>query len=255
MGYSELVAKGRKLVRDLHKSKFNLGDLAAQVEVGLDKFAEDIGINPTSLARYRSVASAIPEDARDDTISFSLYEEALSGRTSEEAVAEIERLKAKFGDALTLDRARIEWGKRPTRSPRTGTREEQVDTVKQLLSNPDVADRVLGDMEVAAHVVQAQERVEAEQREHAERTSRSKTPNLHHSHTVITVASRLGNSAALVAQSLDDLRDEELSDQEREMLRNRAEKLEVAVGYLTEFLSSGNVEFEDQLAALLDGGS
>ncbi|MEV8023031.1 DUF6192 family protein [Streptomyces sp. NPDC086554] len=81
--YSELVSDGTELVERARALQFELGDLALDVEplnAGqvpdpslLGKFAEAVGIQPASLARYRRVAAAWPQDKRDARTSWSVH--------------------------------------------------------------------------------------------------------------------------------------------------------------------------------------
>ncbi|MET9360098.1 DUF6192 family protein [Streptomyces sp. NPDC006632] len=81
--YFELVGQGTELVNRARAIQFELGDLALDVEpLGegrvqepslLGELAKAVGMRPASLARYRRVAAAWPQDKRNTCASWSVH--------------------------------------------------------------------------------------------------------------------------------------------------------------------------------------
>ena len=80
------VAEGRRLVTDLDRSKFALGDLAIRVAgpspgrgqrdgsyALLAQFAEAIGVSGESLSSYRAVSTAWPDETRIEGATWTLH--------------------------------------------------------------------------------------------------------------------------------------------------------------------------------------
>lgn len=146
--YDQLVKEGREVIASLTRNKWLLGDLAIEAvpastsgshdgnEERLRTYAEDIGEKPETLRQYRRVAAAWPSGRRLPDVSWSVHQE-LAGQE--------DRFKRIY-PGLTVDEARRMRGAEPTRhSPPPRTTQEKVESVREALSDPDVAASVAAD--------------------------------------------------------------------------------------------------------------
>lgn len=116
------------------------------------------------------------------------------------------------------------------------------DTMRSLVGNEQFRDAFLD--------TYAQEA--AQERETQKQAQRTRAPGLTRAHTVASATTDLNRFAAGVGQVLEDLKNEDLSDDHRKQLLARLEQLKNAIGWLEDFLRNGTRSFERELADLLE---
>lgn len=94
---------------------------------------------------------------------------------------------------------------------------------------------------------------EAEGRE--KQGQRSRAPGLVRERAVLTAASKFDSAAFALRQGLDALRDEELTDEDRERLTTHLKKVEQVLGLVQTAVESSDSKFDEQLTALLAEGA
>lgn len=148
--WNDLVARGRNARERLGQAKWELGDLADEVETSynggqLQVYADEIELEYNTLRGYRYVSRAWPSDLRRSKAPWSVYE-MLAGREDRyEILAE--------RDHWTVDAMRERLNKRQTRYPLDDPDEaqyrlrnlepaERAELVRETLNDPEVAESV-----------------------------------------------------------------------------------------------------------------
>lgn len=250
-----LVARGRELVTNIGKFKWELGDLAREVDdEDLGEFAVAVNTSATILARYKKVASFWPSSYRDPQVAFSVYEELLrwSGADPKKAQAEYDRLK-KVGVRLAVDDIRMAHGKTPTRPP-TGAK-GRAEYVKRLADDPDVRRELARDGAFATSFAQEREKVSRQMRETEKQSQRHRAPDLVREYAVVDATTQLNNIKHRIGRVIDTLKDEDLTEQQRKDLLGRASEVADAAALLQDFLGNSAANFEEQVALLLAEGN
>lgn len=149
--WNDLVARGRNARERLGQAKWELGDLADEVETTynggqLQTYANEIDVEYDTLRRYRHVSAAfVPHSTFREKASWSVYK-MLAGREDRyEILAE--------RDHWTVDAMRERLNKRQTRYPLDDPDEaqyrlrnlepaERAELVRETLNDPEVAESV-----------------------------------------------------------------------------------------------------------------
>jgi hypothetical protein len=148
--WNELVQRGRSAKERLGQAKFDLGDLADEVDTSwgggqLQKYADEIEIEYKTLCDYRTVARAWGSSERSEKAPWSVYQ-MLTGRDDRhEILAEQER--------WTVAQMRARLNKRQNyysqddhgeaaRRARDLPAEERAALVREALNDPEVAEQV-----------------------------------------------------------------------------------------------------------------
>ena len=106
--YNTLVKQGRKLVTIHSNCQWDLGDLAAKVErTQLYAFADDIGINYSTLCVYRMVCIKFPPERRSKfNVSYSFFSLLASQPDADKLLQKVADKKLKWSEAKALVHAR-----------------------------------------------------------------------------------------------------------------------------------------------------
>lgn len=293
--WKELVAEGRRLVAQEGDRKWQWGDLALEVEpVGdvrggshgrldrLHKWAEEIGFFETglpfdSLRQYRHVAHHWPSDKRRSDVSWSVHR-ALSAMEDRFTVVQS---RPKW----TMDEAKTVAGRTFTRpvAPVEESREEQIERVRELVSDPEVARAVMKDAQVrhvvdearpaedradqarrlirdpavARHVVQdntarsAMAKAAKEMEDAAEERQRKRAPGLVGMSDFYAATGELSRMRQAGMKSLDAMRKLDLSEDQRESLKDDHSRVRLVSEWIDSYLDSGDHSFDKELDALL----
>jgi hypothetical protein len=172
--HAQLVAEGKRLVAAEGDAKWQLGDLALEVtEHGtgeLKEFADEIGIDPGTLAQYRRIAAEWPDRRARRSAAWSVYA-ALAPYQDAEKI--LDRL-VRAGKA-TVDEARKAVGARPTNNPSApSSTTEKTAAAKALLADPAVQRAIVADGPLRVELNQAA-------RVHHEQTAANATRKLRES--------------------------------------------------------------------------
>lgn len=253
--WNALVARGRELVRNIGKFKWDLGDLVREVaDEDLEAFAVEVNTTATILARYKKVAAFWPSSYRDATVAFSVYEELMrwSGNHPREAQREYDRLRSE-GIRLSVDDIRMAHGKTPTRPP-TGAR-GRAEYVKRLAEDPDVRRELARDGAFSASFAQDRDAVSKEMEKEAKQSQRHRAGGLVQEHAVVSALTQMNAIKHRIGQVIDTLKDEDLTEQQRKDLSGRASDVADAATLLQDFLGNSDANFEEQVALLLAEGN
>jgi len=279
--WDELVAEGRKLVRQEGDLKWQLGDLSVEVEPfgqasvrtgshgRLQKYAEEIGMEFETLDQYRKVAAAWPGGTRVPPASWSAHRELM---WEENRVELIQGVKSK-------NDARRALGKEPDRA----TPARRVAQARDLLADPQVAAEVMADPQVrhavdearpsedrveqarrlirdpvvARHVVQdnrarsAMARAAKEMEDEAGDRQRERAPGLVNLSDFYQATGELSRARQALTKALDAMRRVDLTDDERESLKEDAGRARLVLEWIGSYLESGDRSFAKELDALL----
>lgn len=171
--YEELVAEGQAIVLAQSRSNWELGDLAVEVVGeagssedndgrggGLKAYAEDIGVEYESLAKYRQVSTAFPKlDPRPTSVPWTCYRMCYKADDRDKLIASF---AAKFdgmkgpGSKPTTRNFQQHIGKQRTREY---TRENAKETAAQSLGDlkprdqAEVVTPIVAQPEVAKEIV------------------------------------------------------------------------------------------------------
>lgn len=151
----------------LDKAQWELGDLALEVEpIGRDgvnngsaerlrRYAEEVGVEFEALRRYRHTAHNWSPETRVAGVPWSVHRELEAEPQRKRILQGLVTKADKQGVRLTVDFARRERGKVPTRRNDPGERAEQV---REALSDPEVVEQVARDPEARKAVTNARHR-------------------------------------------------------------------------------------------------
>lgn len=257
--WRQVVADGKRLVKQEGNAKWELGDLALEVApIGdsgvnsgvlatLDEFAGDIGIAPGTLRQYRSVASAFPKHR--NLASWYVYVEMAPLDNRLDLIQSPPRNK----DRWTVEDVRHYRDKRPQNRPVPPRQtEEKVAQVKEFLSDPQVAKAALADSQVRSAISRAH--VEAADEFVAQRdASRPEVRSARSSSDVAEVRVKLNDARYLLNQSLATLREWNLSEEDREAILGKVNEIRLSLDWLVSYVESGNESFDKELEKLLGG--
>lgn len=250
-----LVSRGRELVRNIGKFKWELGDLVREVDDrNLAKFAVEVNTTATILTRYKRVAAFWPDTYRDPAVAFSVYEELMrwSDYDQRTAQSEFTRLR-KIGVRLTVDEIRVAQGKTPTRAP-TSTK-GRADYAKRLMNDPAVRREIAKDASLAAQIAQDREEEAKRIRCAIKSDQRNRARGLIEEHAVATAITEMNAIKHRIGKVIDALKDEDLTENNRTLLSGRASEIADAVSLLQDFLGNSDTDFEQGLALLLAEGN
>lgn len=144
--WNALVRDGKRAVAREQDAKWELGDLALEVEPKaksgertgslerLEKYANEIGLEREALAAYRTVAAAWPASTRVPAASWSAHRELASQPDRAKYLRGLAKRKPPEGyGAWTVNAIREDRGKRPQRNGGLlGTRERAQRVVEEL---------------------------------------------------------------------------------------------------------------------------
>lgn len=250
-----LVAQGRELVRNIGKFKWDLGDLAAQIDdEDLPAFADEVHTSATILSRYKRVAAFWPPAYRDVDVAFSVYEELMrwSGLDPTAAQREYDRL-VKVGVRLAVDDIRMAHGKTPTRPPSSAR--GRAEYAKRLLADDDVRKHAAEDDTFASAFAKDRDDVARRRAREATTNQRHRAPGLVVEHAVTDACTQMNAITYRIGQVIDTLKDETLTSAQRDRLTERAGAVVSAASLLADFLGNTDANFEEQVAALLAEGN
>lgn len=144
--WKSLVAAGRKAVAREADAKWELGDLALEVEPKgkrgahtgalerLREYADEIGIEPDQLRQYRDVAAAWSDATRVASASWSAHRELMAEPDRAKYLRDLAKRQPPEGyGAWTVNAIREDRGKRPQRNGGLlGTRERAQRVIEEL---------------------------------------------------------------------------------------------------------------------------
>jgi hypothetical protein len=278
--WDELVAEGRRLVAQEDDVRWQLGDLALEVapmgDSGVNtgvmdklrKYAEEIGIEADTLDWYRKTSHAWPGETRVSPVTWSVYK-LLAWRDDRREL--IKQVKT-TGDALRVLGRKL----RATSQP-------AVAQVMQYLSDPEVARTVMADPQVrhivdefrptedkaeqarrlvrdpavARQVVRdntarsAMAHAAKEMEQESAQRQRERAPSLVGMSDFYQATGELSRMRQSGMKSLDAMRRVDLSDDQRDSLKDDHERVKLVSEWIDSYLESGDHSFDKELDALL----
>ncbi|WP_410585493.1 DUF6192 family protein [Amycolatopsis sp. lyj-108] len=275
--YEKLVEKAVKTVQALTDCQFDLGYIAVEIEpiqpVGgthgaevydtLSKFADEIGVEFTTLLTYREVASRWPKSKRSKKASFTVHKHLAHLENRFELIHQPPPPELGGGDRWTCDVAARAAGQTP-RNPQTSqervhrihdlARDDIVaaEVATDLLRRPEVAHRVMGD-HTARHMVNS---VQAERGRQTQNVARERTPAIRRVEHRMEVVNLLGACAAFVSavnRVVPTLHGEHLTTNEREAVFDNLERVRAAADWSQTVVETGDTSMDEQLEQLLRG--
>jgi hypothetical protein len=249
MTYKQLVAEGRRLVKEEGNVRWQLGDLAEEVlqtyegDNVLADYAAEIGCSLDALQQYRRTAVAWPKGRNRG--SWSVYNELAS---SPDRVHLLDRLVAK--GKVTVDEARRETGKRSARLGNTvnAPTPEKVTTARELLRDPDVRRELLGDRKVRAQLGQTVQEIADEKVK--------ETPVQRRGNKLVddmTLSILVGEAAQKGREFITLLAGNELTDEQRELLTEKINKTietwSTALSVVEDPISKAAQKYLDEIGA------
>lgn len=167
------VQRGRELVANLNKSKWQLGDLALEVmapsydrAVGLTegpqveelrRFATAISLTWDRLKKYRTVSVTFPPEVRRQDLSWTVHEEMLSAPDPHALLAE--------DVAWTTDLVRERLNRAPagSRNRRAMSEHEEITLAQEVMADPRRAVHVMRDLNARSEASRAAVQVRNEE--------------------------------------------------------------------------------------------
>ncbi len=287
--WDELIEEGRALLKQEGDLKWHWADLALAVEpMGrpnvttgshgrLEKWAEEMGWFEAgrafqTLRQYRETANAWPPERRLASTSYTVHNEL---RWHDE------RFDLIRGE-MTLSQARQAAG-RSIRSRIVATDGEEIERTRELLSDPEVARAVMADAQVrhvvdearpmedraeqarrlvrdpavARHVVQdntarsAMAKAAKEMEDEAEERQRKRAPSLVGMSDFYAATGELSRMRQAGMKSLDAMRKLDLSEDQRESLKDDHNRVRLVSEWIDSYLDSGDHSFDKELDTLL----
>lgn len=287
--WNDLVEEGKRLIHQEGDLAWHWGDLAEEVEptdktrrpgtiARLEKWSKEVGFEEgtgrsfRTLQNYRSIAHRWPKSARADSVSFKVHE-VLAGLPDRFEVV-------KSREKWTYDEALRAAGRPSAVSPSAAIRAEEA---RDLLADPEVARaamadpqirhvvdearpaedradqarRLIRDPAVARHVVQdnsarsAMAKAAKEMEESAEQRQRERAPGLVGMSDFYQATGELSRMRQAGMKSLDAMRKLDLSEDQRESLKDDHSRVRLVSEWIDSYLDSGDHSFDKELDALL----
>ncbi|MER7859111.1 DUF6192 family protein [Amycolatopsis japonica] len=275
--YMKLVDKAIKTVQTLTDCQFDLGYIAVEIEpiqpIGgshgadvydtLGKFADEIGVEFSTLLTYRDVASRWPKSKRSKHASFTVHKHLAHLENRFELIRNPPPPELGGGSRWTCDVAARAAGQTP-RNPQTSrerihrihdlARDDTVaaEVATDFLRRPEVAHRVMGD-HTARHMVN---RVQAERSHQARDVARERTPAIRRVEHRLDIVNLLGACAAFVSavnRVVPHLHGQQLAASEQEAVFENLQRVRAAADWSQTVVETGDTTMDEQLEQLLRG--
>ncbi|MEC3920282.1 DUF6192 family protein [Nocardia sp. CDC160] len=276
--YDEIVAEGRKLVRQKTSVQFRIGELALEIEPmrpqggqksgpgeelltvsqALSLFADDIGLSPKTVEEYRFTAAHWPEEQRRRGVSFDVHRILCSANDPFELID-----NPPDGVRWTLDEAKRAVGRRPVQAV---SAQERVDRIHDLAVDDHVAARVATDFirrpEVAARVIADDTARHLVNKAQIDRSKvvcenvRKRTPAVERVEHTAQFMELIGACAAFTAQVgrvIPTLRGHQFSADEIATVHNNVARVRATADWVETAVESGNLTLDEGFARLLRG--
>lgn len=255
--WEELVAEGRQLDKREGELRFAWGDWALKVapmgtssahtgrDAVLRQAMDDAGIVSVSfqtMLQFRRVAFAWPQGRRRPGASWSCHD-SLAGHHDRFTLIQ---------DGMTVDQARRLTGA-PAHRPADAAGQAAV--ISKHLKDPAVVAAIAADPQFSSALHLASGKVGAQIREAHDERRKQEEPQAVEAEKLYRACSQLHGAAHRVRVALSLLRDVNLDDDSREMIRADVNQITTGVDWLTSYIDSGNRSFEAELAELLTRGA
>ncbi len=240
MDYRRAVAEARQLIKRSEADQWRLAELTAQVLDGgtsVSKWAADLGVGHDHVRTLQRLWARYAVRRGERSRSFGEF--YVMARKNEEHAAALEFVADETGRKVTtVDRQHG----------------EQVQVVRKLLRTPEVARDALRDQRTRTEVARASMQVASEQERQQRQEQARRAPEVTRGARVYDLLGRLVSARRQVTGALNELRQIDLDDEDRESLREVAEELENAVGWLLSYVRSGERSWDAALDRLLSEG-
>jgi hypothetical protein len=244
MNYRQAVAEGRQLVRRSEEDLWTLAKLTAETvgavrpdgsKVTHAMWATDIGISTSWSSqlkgvwtRYSIVRSNERPRFADAAASYTMGEETTQSEKAKKYYQGVVQVPERHGD--------------------------KVEVARRLLAEPSVAQDVLQDQRTRATVAKASMQVASAQFREQRQEQERRAPDASRSKRIYDILGRLITARRQVVTTLDELRNIDLDDEQREQLLEVVEELENAIQWLGSYVRSGSRSFDKELDRLLTEG-
>lgn len=281
--YNQLVREGRDLVEQQSRCQWKLGEAALEIEPlrthggtsgegselltvseALHLFAEDIGVNYSSLKHWRWVAARWPEEYRVAGVSHTIHRILASISDPDERFARIQDppLDERTGaHRWTPDLANREVGRKvdtPT-SP-----QERIEAIHDLardetvaaavatdfLRRPEVAFRAMGD-DTARHLVNQAQIDRSRQAGEIVRQRAPMVEQLEHSMDFVDLVGACSQFVASIGRIVPAMRGRRFSKTERQTVHTNVARVRAAADWCETAVDTGDVTIDQGLARLL----
>ena len=281
--WSAYVKRGRALVQKKTDAQFQLGDLCLEmvpkqrkefadhgVTRVLEAFADQIGLSPRTLQKYRQVAMAWPVDRRAPGVSFSVHVIFAPQPNRFRKILNPPIDPVSGERRWTVNEAERAVGQTPHHPV---SREERVDrvrdllprhedaalAVKDMLRRPEVAEQVVADPS-ARHILHRAEMSRYQQRREAEpiisEPPRQREPALHYSEAGREVLELLGICTTFYTQMqrvVPSLHVAEYDRKATQTLLDNINRVRAAADWCETVIKTGDTTMDEALARLLEG--
>ncbi|WP_406635448.1 DUF6192 family protein [Amycolatopsis sp. WGS_07] len=273
--YDQLLRQALRAVDSMSSCQFELGDIALEIEPmhtpgGVDEgtyetlttFANDIGVEFSTLLSYRSTSAAWPREKRQLQLASFTTHRMLNSMPKRFSIIKKPPANPRSGRRYwrTDDAARIA-GRTPTHPETTGekiarvhdlARDDEVATTvaTTLLHRPEVASRVMAD-QTARHLVNS---AQVERARQARSDVETRVPAVRQLRYSMEVTQLLGGCAAFTAavtRALPMLRAHRLTGQEENAIHAQLDKVNAAADWCRTAVNTGDTSMDQQFADLL----
>lgn len=279
--WRELIEQCRQAVESQTGLQFQLGEAALEIEplqpphegrspnslepgVGeiLESFAEEVGVETATLLNYRSTAAAWPRKRRRKHVSFTVHEILSSLPDRFEVIGDPPDDPHTGRKRWTCETARRYVGQQVHHPQDTRERLGKVrsltseDTVaasaaEDLLSRPDVADRVVSNPATWNKLSRARVERDAE----IQHQARERTPAIAAVEQRTLVADLLGSCTEFVAainRTVPQLQGQ-LTDDDQDAVHEALDRVRTAADWCRDAVDTGDTSLSDQIAEFLRG--
>lgn len=277
--WNELVRACREAVEAQTGMQFQIGDAALEIEPiqtghrssnelepgvheTLERFAEEIGVEASTLQNYRRTAAAWPKKRRRKHVSFTVHA-ILSGLEN--------RFEVIADPPVNADSGKREWTCEAARR-RAGQQvlypqqpQERLSRVRSLTSDDEVASTAAEDLvsrpEVVEHLVSNPatwnrlSKARQERDVEVAHQARERTPAIGAVEQVQLVTALLGHCATFVAainRTVPQLHGQ-LGPGDREAVHESLERVRTAADWCQDAVDTGDTSLSDQIAEFLRG--
>jgi hypothetical protein len=260
--WERLVSLGRDAVGREEMSKWELGDLALEIQPprskgfdALREYANDIGADFERLVAYRRIAEFWKPAERLATASWTVHREIyrldasgrLKGKPFMRKLAKKKPPRSSSG-RWTRNAVRREAGLPMVKNQAIGLEDQAVDErvalLAELLDDPETLEAAMNDRDISAAVERAAGELEvALKRRVQQHKKRSRGDDIH------KLAAWLGDVRQRLVQVYEELGEAQLDADARDLLLAKAERVKNAADFVVEALEVGTID--DAISDLL----
>jgi hypothetical protein len=239
MQYQEAVTEARRLVKRSEEDQWRLAQLTWEqlhAGYGQQKWADDIGAARRSVRGWAAV--------------YDRFGRMAAGRPPYSEALQMVTKGLDDPETVYADRQQKEARSTIQRMPA----EQKAEVVREALQDEQVTREVVRDPSTSARLSRAREHVAEERQQQVTGREKTQHPTSWQMEHLYTATGHLGTARHHVKRALEALREVDLDDERREIVRGDITELKDLLGWLESYVDEGGGSFDAELEKILKGG-